>query len=100
MPYLPVDPSAVVDYVENWSDFLNETSQDDYIVSSSWAIEPQEGSPAQPQIDSDTIGSPADETQVFISGCIAGRVYKLRNTITTNEGRTDTRTIVLRCDRR
>ena len=79
------DPSAVLDYQINWGTWLDT----DTISTSAWTAE------AGITIDSDT--STTTTATVWLSGGTTNRDYEVVNTITTAAGRTDQRTITIRC---
>lgn len=76
----PVDPDSIVDYVIDWTNWLNG----DNLATSAWAIV------------NATEASASNTTKiatVFISGAKAGKVVTMRNRITTTGGRTEDRTL-------
>jgi hypothetical protein len=75
------DPSAVLDYQIDWSDWLDS----DTISSSDWTA--QTGI----TIDSDT--NTTTTATVWLSGGTAGKTYRVTNTIVTAGLRTDERSI-------
>jgi len=75
------DPSAVLDYTVDWSDWLDT----DTIATSEWTV------PSGITKDSDT--NTDTTATVWLSGGTAGENYSVTNTITTAGGRTDQRTI-------
>jgi hypothetical protein len=80
------DPDAVLDYGFDWGPWLGT----DTIATSTWIVEsPLTIVPASESNDSTT-------TLVYISGGTAGQDYDLTNRITTNDGRTDDRTIKIK----
>jgi hypothetical protein len=62
------------------------------ITVSSWTVDT-----GLTQSDEDNV---AGVTSVFAAGGVAGTSYKLKNTITTSNGRIDSRTIRLSCKNR
>lgn len=99
MPYVLIDPSGDLDYPCDWVDYLDEVgSPQDTITTSSWTITPQSGSPQEPELrDANIIGT---ITTIFVRGCVRGQVYQLTNHIVTGQGRTDERSVTLRCENR
>ena len=94
MTLLLKDPQAVLDYAIDWgADYLGDT---DILTQSSWAVDPAE--PGGVQIVGNNVGDTVATVQV--SGGIAGRIYRLSNQVTTLNGRTDERSIVLRVEKR
>ena len=85
------DPSAVIDYQQDWSDWL---AAGETITTSSWAVTPTTLSPLA--VDSDTETTTA--ATVWLSGGLAGQVYRVTNTIVTSAARTEQRSIVIRVE--
>jgi hypothetical protein len=81
-------PTATLDYGFDWRDkgWLEDTET---IALSVWA--------ASTGITLTQEQSTLGVTSVFASGGVAGRLYTLTNTITTSQGRVDSRTIQLSC---
>lgn len=88
------DPAAALDYVIDWSvSYLLSTEQ---ITASSWSIRPQG---LVNDLAIDTIPPPVSGvTTVFVTGGVAGKTYQLTNRITTDQGRTDERSITIRVE--
>lgn len=88
------DPDATLDYVIDWS--VSYLMSGELITASSWSILPQE---AVNDLSIDTIPPVASGvTTVFVTGGIAGKIYQLTNRITTDQGRTDERSITIRVE--
>ena len=88
------DPHAILDFAIDWSASYLLTGE--VITASSWFILPQG---AMADLAVDTIAATvAGVTTVFVSGGIAGKAYQLTNRITTDQGRTDDRTITIRIE--
>lgn len=88
------DPDAVLDYAIDWSvSYLLSAEQ---ITASSWFILPQ-GAVNDLTIDNMPPVVSGVAT-VFVSGGIAGKSYQLTNRITTDQGRTDERSITIRVE--
>ena len=79
-------PGAILDYGFNWSSWLQPT---EIIVNSVWAI-----SPTLVLSNSQNVSG---VTSTFVNGGVLGSVYTLINTITTSNGRVDSRTMILSC---
>ncbi len=79
-------PGAILDYGFNWTAWLQLSET---VVSSAWAIDPVLTLSGSQDV--------ANVTSTFVNGGDVGKVYTLTNTITTNQGRTDSRTLVLNC---
>jgi len=75
------DPDATLDYMIDWSDWLDS----DTISTSIWTV------PSGITKDSDT--NSTTTATIWLSGGTAGQSYKLVNRIVTACGRTDDRTI-------
>lgn len=82
-------PGAILDYGFNWASWLQLSET---VVSSAWAIDPVLTLSGSQNV--------ANVTSTFVNGGDVGKVYTLTNTITTNQGRTDSRTLVLNCQPR
>ena len=93
MTFFTKDPSAVLDYTFDWSEYLAETSPVDTIASSNWTA-----SPSGITIDSDN--NSTTQATVWLSGGSRGSKYKLVNRIVTAGGRTDERTLYVRVQNR
>ncbi|WP_417319833.1 hypothetical protein [Emcibacter sp.] len=93
MPVYLKDPSAVIDFSIDWSgDYLQDGEQ---IVSSNWSLFPDEAQGLQ--VDQEMI---PDEglTAVFVAGGQSGVIYRLTNHISTNQGRSDERSLTIRVE--
>jgi hypothetical protein len=85
-PQMEKMPAEVLDYTVDWSAWLTEVS--DTISSSSWT-----GSGV-------TIGATAisgSRTSAYVSGGTAGEQHTITNTIITGDGRTASRSILIKC---
>jgi hypothetical protein len=94
MSFLLKDPSAVLDYAIEWgAEYLGNG---ELLAASEWSVEPEEPdgiAVAGSDFDSAT-------STVNAAGGIAGHVYRLVNRITTDFGRVDERSIVIRVENR
>ena len=93
MTLLLKDPEAALDYVVDWgAEYLNG----DTVSESSWQVIPAEAGGIA--VD----GSSFDErtAKVTASGGVAGHVYQLTNRIVLSSGLVDSRSIVLRVEKR
>jgi hypothetical protein len=91
------DPDADIDYTVDWGDgYLNESSPAETITLSTWHVAAS-GSPAL-TIDFET--NTDTTATVWVSGGEVSKLYRIVNTITTTEGRTDERSIILRVENR
>ncbi len=91
LPYIKKSPSALLDYSFNWSDWL---STDETIADSTWVVEDIDG---QPTIEDDGLDADAVIATVWLSGGTDGASYRVTNSITTDRGRGDSRTIKINC---
>jgi hypothetical protein len=83
------DPDAVLDYGFDWSQWLSPNEQ---IVTSTMI--------ASSGINVNSSMNTISQTTVWLSGGTAGFPYTITNRITTNQGRTDDRTITIRVAQR
>ena len=79
------DPQAVLDWTWDWTTWLQPNEQ---LTSSAFA--------ATPGITIDSISNSTNKATVWLSGGTPGIPYQVTNTITTNQGRTDERSITIR----
>jgi hypothetical protein len=94
MTLLLKDPEAVLDYAIDWgADYL---PGDDMLTASDWLVTPDE--PEGVSIVSSSFGDRLATVQA--GGGVAGRLYRLVNRVTTQLGRIDERSIVLRVEKR
>lgn len=93
MTFLLKHPDATLDYAVDWgTDYLSGEA----LATSEWAVEP-----AEP-------GGVAIATSAFdllvatatVSGGTTGTIYRLTNHVTTTDGRDDSRSIMLRVEKR
>ena len=75
------DPNAVLDYVVDWTTWLNG----DTIATSVWTV--------PSGITQDSESESTTSATVWLSGGTVGETYQLVNRITTAGGRTEDRTI-------
>lgn len=85
------DPDSTLDYAFDWSAWLPAT---DKIIASSFVVDSGITSEPGGETFSDTV------TRLYLSGGVAGQNYKVVNTITTEQGRIDERTIEIRVRQR
>lgn len=81
------DPDAQLDYTIDWSSWLAD-SGDDSIVSSIWNV--QSGIIAESDSSTETTAT------IWLSGGTLGKQYLVTNRITTNGGRINDRTVVIK----
>jgi hypothetical protein len=93
MSFLLKDPEAVLDYAVDWG---AEYLSGDALQTSTWSV-----SPAEP--DGATIAGSACDlliSTVQVAGGTSGRIYRITNHVTTASGREDSRSIILRVEKR
>lgn len=93
MTFLLKDPEASLDYAIDWgADYL----AGDALAASSWGVSPEEPGGAV------IAGSQFDllTATVQVSGGIDGKIYRVTNRVTTASGRADSRSIILRVEKR
>ena len=94
MSLLMKDPVAVLDYSIDWgAEYLGDG---ELLAGSEWSVLPNEPDGVS------IVGSDFDAatSTVKAAGGVAGRLYRLMNVISTDSGRTDERSIVLRVEDR
>ena len=93
MSLLLKDPDALLDYAVDWgADYL----AGDSLAASSWAVSPEEpGGLTLVAQQFDLLVS-----TVQVAGGEPGKVYRLSNEVTTASGRQDSRSVILRVERR
>ena len=93
MTLLLKDPGATLDYSVDWgADYLTG----DVLTESSWTVSPAE--PAGVSIVSSRFDLLASTVEV--GGGQPGRIYRLTNHVVTAAGREDSRSIMLRVEKR
>lgn len=93
MTLLLKDPDAVVDYLIDWgAEYLG----DDLLAESEWTVDPDE--PDGVAVTGSNFD--ASTSTVNASGGVPGRIYRLVNQVTTVLGRIDSRSIVVRVEKR
>ena len=93
MTFLLKDPEAVLDYAIDWG---AEYLAGDLLAQSEWSVSPDETGGVT------IAGSDFDATRstVKAAGGTAGKVYRLVNEVVLDSGRIDSRSIVLRVEKR
>ena len=83
------DPDSVLDWKVDWAGYLQEGET---ITDSQWLVGPEEdgGISLGKKDHSETAA------KAFLSGGIAGHVYRVTNRITTSFDRTDERSLMVR----
>jgi hypothetical protein len=93
MTLLLKDPAATLDYSVDWG---AEYLSGDALAGSSWSIEPDEpGGISIVSSDYDLLAA-----AVTVGGGLPGRIYRLANHVTTAGGLTDSRSIMIRVEKR
>ena len=83
------DSDAVLDYEFNWTDWLSPSETiSSYVITASPGI----------TVDSDT--NTEDKVTVWLSSGTAGQPYTVACRVTTNQARTDERTMTIRVTNR
>jgi hypothetical protein len=93
MSYLLKDPAAVLDYLVDWG---AEYLASDELLTSEWSVDPAEAGGVEivaSEFDSRTATAKA-------GGGRAGRLYRLTNQVVLASGRTDSRSVTLRVEKR
>lgn len=93
MTYLLKDPDAVLDYVVDWG---AEYLAGDLLAESTWSVVPTE--PGGMTVEASAFDTTT--TNVKAAGGIAGRLYRLVNSVALQSGRIDSRSVVLRVEDR
>lgn len=93
MTYLLKDPEAVLDYAVDWG---AEYLAGDLLAESAWSVVPTE--PGGVTVEASDFD--ATTTRVQAAGGIAGRLYRLVNSVGLQSGRADSRSVVLRVEAR
>jgi hypothetical protein len=93
MTFLLKHPNATLDYAVDWgADYLSGEA----LATSDWSIAPDEPGGM-------TVVSSAFDLLVAtatVAGGAAGNIYRLTNQVTTTDGRNDSRSILLRVEKR
>ena len=79
------DPNAVLDYAVDWSGWL---ASGETISTSDWTVETG--------LEEDSSSNTTTVATVWLSGGTAGEIYRVVNRITTNQTRTDDRTLLIK----
>jgi hypothetical protein len=93
MSFLLKDPNAALDYSVDWgAEYLG----DDLLATSEWSVTPDEAGGVT------IAGSDFDATvsTVKAAGGLPGHLYRLENRVTLASGRIDSRSVVLRVEKR
>lgn len=85
------DPSSSLDYMVDWG---AQYLADDALSESGWSVVPVEVG----GLTIDGSQFDAGSATVNVSGGINGKVYRLLNQIVTNQGRHDSRSILVRVE--
>jgi hypothetical protein len=93
MTFLLKDPDAILDYSIDWG---AESLGDDQLATSEWSVAPDEPG----GITIDTHSFDLNRATVKAAGGVPGRIYRLVNQVALGSGRVDSRSIVLRVEKR
>ena len=85
----PKDPDSVIDYGVDWSNWLDAGET---ISTSVW--------PDLGDLVSESESNTTTATAIFVSGGVLGATYTLTNRITTNQGRTEDRSMFIACQQK
>lgn len=83
------DPEAILDYAIDWAAFLGDGET---IAQSLWHITPSETDGLALLSESES----GTNHLAMVSGGVPGHVYRLTNRVTTDLGRTDDRSFLIR----
>jgi len=93
MTLLLKDPAAVLDYSVDWgAEYLGA----DQLATSDWSVDPVETG----GVTVEASEFDAAIATVKAAGGVPGRIYRLVNRVVLGSGRLDTRSIVLRVEKR
>lgn len=93
MTFLLKHPDATLDYAVDWgADYLSGEA----LATSEWSVEPD--GPGGVAIATSTFDLLV--ATVTVSGGATGDIYRLTNHVTTTDGRDDSRSIMLRVEKR
>jgi hypothetical protein len=93
MSFLLKDPEAVLDYAVDWG---AEYLSGDALAASSWSVNPEEpGGAGIAESGFDLLTS-----TVQVAGGLPGHIYRVTNHVTTASGLDDSRSIMLRVEKR
>ena len=93
MTFLLKHPDATLDYAVDWgTDYLSGEA----LATSDWSVDPNE--PGGVAIASNAFDLLT--TSVTVGGGMNGHIYRLTNHVTTTNGRDDSRSIMLRVEKR
>ena len=93
MTFLLKHPDATLDYAVDWgTDYLSGEA----LATSDWLVEPAEpGGVVIASSEFDLLVA-----SVVVGGGVTGHIYRLTNHVTTTDGRDDSRSIMLRVEKR
>jgi len=91
----PKDPSAVLDYRFDWAPKTNHSGFSDWLNAGELITSYSVTVPAGIVKDSDELTDNDTSVTVWISGGSDGVEYSIVNEVTTNQGRTDSRTVII-----
>lgn len=93
---IPKDPNAVLDYIENWTDWLTPLSDS---ISSASVVATGSADGSNVAVDSSVVAN-GTHVHAWISGGVAGETVTVRYRVTTAGGRVDDRSFYLKIKER
>ncbi len=94
------DPDAVLDYKWDWKAKTNGSGTSDWLDTTETITAYTVTADTGITVDSSSITDSNTSVTVWLSGGTAGARYHVSCRITTSAGRTDERTITVRCEER
>jgi len=89
------DPDAVLDYVFDWKALVNGSALSDWLGTSETISTQTITVPTGLTLDSSSITDSSTTVTAWLSGGTVGTSYTVSCKITTNQGRTDERSITI-----
>lgn len=85
------DPDSIIDYGTDWgnAEYGSWLADGETIVTSSWVV--------PTGLTSVSESNTTTETAIFLSGGTVGETYTLTNRVTTSAGRTEDRSMLIKC---
>lgn len=95
--YIPKDPSAVLTYTVEWSEWLPTS---DTILSTTFTITPITGDPAGTALRVVSSGNTSTKSYAIIDRGTSGEIYTVAVFVITNNGNRDTRRFRIKVNER